>query len=220
MKQFYRKVDLRNRQAMTDFLKGHFRYNTMNSWNRSTSYANNIKAHNLGLDNEVQDKLLELIETPEYGIERRWLFNKFAERYNYAWQIGVNGRSGGYLVLYRGYIEPSEHKSYCTVCGQRNFTSVSENSNICGKCGEPARIDYVKPPTNIGIYPGRSTDMHEDFEDFTLGELKERVRLVQEFDRVVDNLLTVALRMLADYEIEDEIYFVPKTRKVLKEVRA
>jgi len=40
---FYKQVDKRYRETMRKFLRKHFRYNTMNSWNRSTSYANNIK---------------------------------------------------------------------------------------------------------------------------------------------------------------------------------
>jgi hypothetical protein len=39
---FQTKVDHRSRSAMVEFLKGHYRYDTMNSWNRSTAYANNI----------------------------------------------------------------------------------------------------------------------------------------------------------------------------------
>ena len=46
---FQKKVDRRSRSAMVDYLQGHERYNTMNSWNRLTSYANNIKIHRLGL---------------------------------------------------------------------------------------------------------------------------------------------------------------------------
>ena len=33
MKQFSKKVDLRNHKEMVEFLTSHFRYNTMNSWN-------------------------------------------------------------------------------------------------------------------------------------------------------------------------------------------
>lgn len=42
---FFEKVDLRSRDAMVSFLVNHFRYNTMNSWNRSTSWANNLKVY-------------------------------------------------------------------------------------------------------------------------------------------------------------------------------
>lgn len=217
MKQFYKKVNLRSRCEMTDFLKNHFRYNTMNSWNGSTSYACNIKIYNLGLSSDIQDKLYELIDIEEFWIDTREIFDKFARRYDYSWQIGTNGRSGGYLVLYQGFTEPSGYKSYCIECGQENYKSIEETGgqNICGRCGNPSRVNYIKPPINININPGRSTDMGEDFEGFTMKELRERLSLVQEFDSVADNLVALALKTLNEYTVEDETYYVPKTRKVL-----
>ena len=62
MKQFSKEVDLRSRKSMTDFLVNHFRYNTMNSWNQSTSYANNVKVYNLGLSKEQENKLYAMLE--------------------------------------------------------------------------------------------------------------------------------------------------------------
>jgi len=62
MRKFYHAVNRRSRKAMTEFLKEHFRYNTMNSWNRASSYANNMKIHCLGLDNETQTQLYKLIQ--------------------------------------------------------------------------------------------------------------------------------------------------------------
>ena len=55
---YYKEVDKRYREAMTAFLKKHFRYHTMNSWNRSTSYANNIKLYNLNFSKTPLDKIL------------------------------------------------------------------------------------------------------------------------------------------------------------------
>ena len=65
MIRFYREVDLRSRTAMIEFLKNHFRYYTMNSWNRAQSYACNLKIYRLGLDKAVTDKLFDLLETQE-----------------------------------------------------------------------------------------------------------------------------------------------------------
>lgn len=49
MTTFYeKKVNTKDRKEMIAFLKNHFRYDTMNSWNRSTSYANNVKNLQLG----------------------------------------------------------------------------------------------------------------------------------------------------------------------------
>ena len=46
---FSKQIDTDNRQAMAEFLANHFRYYTMNSWNRLTSYANNVKSKNSSL---------------------------------------------------------------------------------------------------------------------------------------------------------------------------
>ncbi len=61
MKRFYKPVDLRSRTEMTDFLQNHFRYNTMNSWNNSTSYACNLKVYRLGLTSEIENKLYDMV---------------------------------------------------------------------------------------------------------------------------------------------------------------
>ena len=46
---------------MAQYLTTHFRYPTLNSWNRSTSYACNLKITHLGLSPEVVDKLFDMI---------------------------------------------------------------------------------------------------------------------------------------------------------------
>ena len=60
--KFYRRVDLRSRSSMTEFLRGHFRYNTLNHWNRSTSYANNIKIYSRNDDQIMVEKNMIAIE--------------------------------------------------------------------------------------------------------------------------------------------------------------
>ncbi len=44
------------REAMIAYLRKHFRYYIMNSWNRSKSYARNVKVYNLGLTRGQEDK--------------------------------------------------------------------------------------------------------------------------------------------------------------------
>ena len=100
---YYKKVDKRSRKALVDFLKKHFRYHTMNSWNRSTSYANCIKLHHVdkpsGIDEDIWWQMLEVAYWHDIFND---LLENFARQYDFAWQAGINGRSGGYVVLYRG----------------------------------------------------------------------------------------------------------------------
>lgn len=100
MRRFYQSVDLRSRSQMTDFLTKHFRYPTMNPWNNAVSYACNLKIHSLGLCDEVYEKIYDLLECQEFFLALKELMDAFAAEHNYRWQVGMNGRSGGYLVLY------------------------------------------------------------------------------------------------------------------------
>lgn len=130
MKRFYHAVNLRSRAEMTLFLQNHFRYDTMNSWNQSTSYACNLKIHRLGLSAEIVDRLYEMMETQEFFDAMRELRDDFNAAHNYRWQAEMNGRSGGYLVLYQGELRPSGYQSFCTSCGQRNYKSIKESRAI------------------------------------------------------------------------------------------
>lgn len=218
MKQFYKDVDLRIRKAMESFLENHFRYNTMNSWNCSTSYANNVKVYNLGLTREQEQKLYSMMEVEEFYDQIHDDLMLFALEHDYLWQVGFNGRSSGYLVLYQGFTKPSGYKSFCTKCGQRNYRSVEENGCKCGRCGAEARVDYSKPPNEVGVYPGRSVDMNEDFSEWDIYSLRKRVQLVQEFDRLCDRVLARVLEMLEMYDVVEETVMRPETVKVLCEV--
>lgn len=55
---------------------------------------------------ELVDKLYELLEFQEFFDAQRELMDAFAAAHQFRWQVGMNGRSGGYLVLYEGGINP------------------------------------------------------------------------------------------------------------------
>lgn len=212
---FSKRVDKRSRAEMTAYLSGHFRYNTMNSWNRSTSYACNMKLYKLGLDRGTEDKLWDIIQVPEFYERLNERIEDFNWQHNYLWQAGWNGRSGGYLVLYQGGTKPSGYRSYCTKCGQKNYTSIAETGNWCGVCNEEARVDYIKPPMQIFSFPGRNVDMDEDFEDWSLYELQQRTELVQEFDRLADDIVAEALYIAQNHSVEERTVYMPTTELVL-----
>ena len=217
MKIFYKEIDLENREEMIRFLNEHFRYNTANGWNHSTSYANNLKLYNLGLDKETEDKLWDLMDCEgAYDLINDRLAD-FAYEHDHRWQAGFNGRSGGYLVLYQGGWKCSDFKSYCTSCGQRNFTKVEETGCKCGRCGKGNRINYSYPLKDFFTYPGKSVDMYEDFKGWSMEELRERVKLIQEFDQLCDDIVSEAIYISENYEVVEEEYFVPSIRRILKE---
>lgn len=57
--------------------------------------------------------------------------------------------------------------------------------------------------------------MEDDFEEWSASELRARVKLVQELDSLADELVSQAISMAKAYDIVEEEYLVPQTRRVL-----
>ena len=94
---FYKKgIDITNAKQMFKFLRGHYMYDTMNSWNGLKSIANNVKIYNLNLDGDAWNAL-RYLEDDEYFNINSMIEDWEAEHPGY--EVGFNGRSGGYLVL-------------------------------------------------------------------------------------------------------------------------
>jgi hypothetical protein len=107
---FYQKgIDITNDKQMFNFLKNHFEYWTMNSWNRLGSIANNVKLYNLNLSGDW-GVAYDLLAGGEYETIND-LVQIWAEQHN-GFEVTFNGRSGGYLVLgnadNNGHILPDE----------------------------------------------------------------------------------------------------------------
>ena len=217
---YYKQVDKRFRGALTAFLNQHFRYHTMNSWNRSTSYANCIKLHHVAKPSDIdEDPWWQMLEIPDWHDTLSNLLEDFARRHNWQWQAGINGRSGGYVVLYKGGIKPSGYKSYCAQCGQKNYQALPEGeTGICGRCAAKARVNFQQMHMQVFTWPGKDVDMLEDFTDWTLSELQERVEMVQNFDRLCDDIVSAYIDVCRNYRIAEQQILVPKTIKVLEPV--
>lgn len=100
---FYKKgIDITNAKQMFNFLRGHYMYDTMNSWNGLKSIAHNVKLYNLGLDGDywiVWDLLNDEFDRSGLQDQINWKIKDWeADHEGYA--VNFNGRSGGYLVLY------------------------------------------------------------------------------------------------------------------------
>ena len=95
--RFYKTgVDITNDKQMFNFLKNHFEYWTMNSWNRLSSVANKVKLYDLDLAGDWA-VALSLLEAGEYDEISRMIMDW--ERENPGYEARFNGRCGGYLVL-------------------------------------------------------------------------------------------------------------------------
>ena len=57
--------------------------------------------------------------------------------------------------------------------------------------------------------------MDDDYEEWSLSELRDRVKLVQELDSLADDLVSQAIHMAKAFDVAEEAYYVPLTRHVL-----
>lgn len=208
-KKFYQTVG-KSKKAMIEFLTNHYRYNTMNSWNRSTSYAHNVKVRNV-IPSELQDKVYELMDCEGFYDDLNWILEDFAMEHGHRWKVGFNGSSGGYLVMYEGHVE---HKIIFDF-KDGNDRDYADGYGWMSMAEAKKRGLYKKEIKKIGTYPGRSIDMGEDFSDWDVESLKERVKLVQSFDRMCDAVVNQTISMAKNNSVKEEEYTVVKTRKVM-----
>ena len=95
---FYVKgIDITNDKQMFNFLKDHYQYYTMNSWNGLKSIANNVKVYRLNLSGDCYNALT-FLQDDDYFTVNTMIEDWEVEHRGY--KVGFNGRSGGYLVLY------------------------------------------------------------------------------------------------------------------------
>lgn len=202
--EILREKIMKSRKAMVKFLTEHFRYNTMNSWNASTSYAANLKIPRV-IPRDLQDKAFELLDAEGFYDPINGLIADFDAEHGHLWQAGFNGRSGGYLVLYVGSVEnitlfdfdgrpekdiKPDDRDYADHFGWLSFTEAKE------------RGLYNKPSKRIGCFAGKSVDMGEDFADWDMDSLRERVKLVQEFDALCKDIITSTIDMCKTATVE------------------
>ena len=57
--------------------------------------------------------------------------------------------------------------------------------------------------------------MDEDYEDWSIQDLRDRVRLVQDLDALAGEMVQQAVQMAMDYSVEKVEILVPQTRVVL-----
>ena len=112
----------RTKKEMIEYLNSHFRYHTLRSWNRMTSYAHNVKIYNLPWrSNDDESKAYDLVSTALAARVIQKHLDEFNRRTDYRYSIITGGRSGGYFVLVRSERTDSGYKSECPECGGLNY---------------------------------------------------------------------------------------------------
>lgn len=210
----------RTKAEILAFLSGHFRYNTMNSWNLGTSYAVRQKIHQLELTGPQRDACYAMLDVG--GVLELCGYNDvrqaFARRHDYRWQIHPNGKNHGYLVLYQGGLKPSNYKSRCIECGERNYELAGNPPRDCGYChAEGALRDILKPHMLVFLHGGRGTDGEREFEDWSFSQLKDRLAVVWDFDQTCEKACRCFLEFALSHRVEEETIMVPRKIMVAKE---
>lgn len=57
--------------------------------------------------------------------------------------------------------------------------------------------------------------MDEDYESWSIYELQQRTELVQEFDRLADDIVVEALYIAQNHSLEERTVYIPTTELVL-----
>lgn len=164
---FTKKVNLSNKNDMVEFLVKHPRYWTMNSWNRLSSYAQNVKLHNLRLPEDISEKAYDFIgaECETYNEQLDMLLSEFTLETGYF--AGFNGRSGGYIVLYDSVREPDTGElrvsnasidSDCTVedFAERSTSNLRERVELVtrfDKLCDDIRALFIESVRNCELIP-------------------------------------------------------------------
>ncbi len=120
----------RTKGEMAEYLNGHFRYHTLHSWNRMTSYAQNVKIYNLPWKKrEDESRAYELFSTAQAAQITQNCSEEFNRQTDYRYSIIGNGRSDGYFVMVESERKDSGYKSECPECGQLNYRLVPPDTD-------------------------------------------------------------------------------------------
>lgn len=66
--------------------------------------------------------------------------------------------------------------------------------------------------------PGKSVDQNEDFSEWDMESLRERVKQVQEFDRLCDQIVDEFVYFCRNYDVVDKDILMPKSIRTLEPV--
>ncbi len=199
---------------MITYLQNHFRYYTMNSWNKSTSYARNVKIYNLGLTREQENEALELLEAHGAFDRINDIIHDFDTRHDYKYQMGYNGRSQGYIVLYQGGKQYPGYKTQCDACGKLTWY---ETEQACKMNGCSGTLTLLKTPVfRVFSQPGMGIDMEQDFEDWDDDSLRSRYELIKDFDATIDECIKAFKDLIDACRVVEKTVMIPTKVKVLE----
>lgn len=190
---FYQKgihIGKGHEREMYNFLKDHYRYFTMNSWNKLESIANKVKVYDLKLPYNIND-ILDALEALDWEPINQAIYTW--EREHQGYKVGFNGRSGGYLVLYN----ENDNRDIC-----REFFDYYDDY-------EEALEDYGCDSLNYRLRP--LVRLVRDFD-----KLCDELRVITAY---LADLYLRYNELHNDNEYEDFVYFYACSEPMSKEFR-
>lgn len=184
-----------------NFIKEHFTYDIMNSWNKMESIANNVKIYNLGLTTEQENKFFELLNIEEDYIyeDLNWIIQDF-ERETKT-DVFFNGRSSGYLVIIPDFKTNNRWQNILdlffedNIYDYKNYKEYKQEQNkYTGGCY------YQSLPAN---YSRKE-------------EIEQAYYLIKAFDKLCDVLRAELIYILDNATIKEEKEMVEQTRKYIE----
>lgn len=180
MSNFFNKTEnIISLEDKYNYVKNHFKYWTMNSWNRLRSIANNVKIYNLGLTKEQESKIYDL---------RSANIEDFDELLNDAFvvlcreknlrNVFFNGRSDGYIVI-----------------ADQNYG----NGSVLGDLFNYDNIEDFKQELK-DYYSYTEEECQESIKEI----LERDFEIVKNFDILCDELRDFLIENLDNFQLIDE----------------
>lgn len=170
-------------ESKFEYIKDHFTYDIMNSWNNLESIANNVKIFNLKLTREQENRFFELVNIDEEYIYDTLncdieLFKDLGD-----FNIFYNGRNGGYLVIVP------------------DFKLYNKNMNILDLFFSDNIYEY----NTFKEYKKESLDSSYGYDNTDFNDkLEECYFLLKAFDKLCDILRADLIYILNNAKIEEE----------------
>lgn len=180
---FFTGLKEKTLESKFEYIKEHYTYDVMNSWNNLESIANNVKIWNLELTSEQIDKFLELLDIDSDYIYD--ILNILIEDFEdiTGTQIFFNGSNGGHLVMIPKFDEYRKWK---------NILDLFFDDNIY--CYETLK-EFKKDSTDTA-YGYTKEDINN--------KLEQCYYLLKSFDLLCDLLREELIYILDNAKIKEE----------------
>lgn len=177
------------------YIKEHFTYDILNSWNRLKTVGNNVKIWNLQLTTEQQDKFFELYEVDcDYIYENLgFVLQEFEDLTNM--EVCFNGRCGGYLVMTPKFETYKQHMSIIDMFFSDDIYQFKDYA------------EFKKDSLDIEYLENDMKMLDEKIEDCYY--------LIKAFDKLCDIVRTELIYLLDNAKIEEEIETIEITNKYI-----